>query len=380
MTRDNRLLAFSLMLWGFGEGLFWYIQPLYLRQLGADSVQIGSILAVAAIAAAIAHTPAGYLADRFGRKTVMVVGWFIGVFSSLGMYLAPNLLWFTIAWIGYVFTAFVLAPINAYATAGRGTQSVQRALTLVGAGFWIGNLTAPVIGGWVGQTFGLRTIYLLAVVAFVLSTLVILGLRPQAIPTTEHRQTQHAGLFRHRVFLGYVALLFISVLAIQLGLPFAPNFAEDRRGLDVGWIGTLGSLNSLSIVILNLTLGQWSPKRGILIGQGLMLGSMLALLGLAHPAGMGVAYLLRGGWNLALTMSRAHVGRLVSATESGLAYGLAETAIQCALALAPFIVGLLYAVVPELPFQVSAVAIVITMPLMWWLAPKPTAEEASQSL
>ena len=42
-------MALALLLWGLGEGLFFYIQPLYIEQLGANPVQIGSVLSAASI-------------------------------------------------------------------------------------------------------------------------------------------------------------------------------------------------------------------------------------------------------------------------------------------------------------------------------------------
>ena len=41
LGRDNRLILTSLFLWGSGEGLWIYIQPLYTKRLGASPVQIG---------------------------------------------------------------------------------------------------------------------------------------------------------------------------------------------------------------------------------------------------------------------------------------------------------------------------------------------------
>ena len=58
-------MALALLLWGLGEGLFLYIQPLHLEELGADSVRIGTVLAAAGIARALAFIPSGALADRF---------------------------------------------------------------------------------------------------------------------------------------------------------------------------------------------------------------------------------------------------------------------------------------------------------------------------
>lgn len=41
MSRDLLLVAFSLFIWGIGEGMFTYFQPIYLQQWGADPLQLG---------------------------------------------------------------------------------------------------------------------------------------------------------------------------------------------------------------------------------------------------------------------------------------------------------------------------------------------------
>ena len=57
----------------------------------------------------------------------------------------------------------------------------------------------------------------------------------------------------------------------------------------------------------------------------------------------------------------------------GLAYGIAEAVMALALIFGPLAAGLLYARMPSLPFQVSLGLLVLTAPLMWWLAPRPAA-------
>lgn len=74
MNRDARLVGLALVLWGFGEGLFLHIQPLYIEELGAAPVQIGPLLSAANVVRALVYLPGGILADRLPRKWVMVGG------------------------------------------------------------------------------------------------------------------------------------------------------------------------------------------------------------------------------------------------------------------------------------------------------------------
>jgi MFS family permease len=83
MSRDLRLLAASLFLWGVGEGLFIYVQPVYLAQLGANAIQVGFVLGLAGAAMTVVHIPAGMLADHFGRKAIMAAAWMFGAVATI---------------------------------------------------------------------------------------------------------------------------------------------------------------------------------------------------------------------------------------------------------------------------------------------------------
>jgi len=43
MSRDFKLVVSSMLTWGLGEGIFYIFQPLYMQQLGADPILIGTI-------------------------------------------------------------------------------------------------------------------------------------------------------------------------------------------------------------------------------------------------------------------------------------------------------------------------------------------------
>ena len=64
MTKDFILVTVSLIIWGMGEGTFMYFQPLYLQELGASPLVIGSILGGVGLAMTLFHIPAGFRSDR----------------------------------------------------------------------------------------------------------------------------------------------------------------------------------------------------------------------------------------------------------------------------------------------------------------------------
>lgn len=370
MTRDNKLMAFALLLWGLGEGLFLYFQPLYLRELGGDPAMVGAALSFAALAMAATHIPAGYLADRVGRKVLIVAGFGLGTVAALVMFLARDFWLFTLALATYSFTGFVLAPLSAYVAEARGTQSVQRALSLVYASFWAGTIVSPALGGWIGSTFGLRYGYLGGFAAFIISTLVIALVRNQPVVAVEQGASRYRALFGNRPFLGYLTLAFVALLAMQIGLPFMPTFVEEVRAYDVSVVGVLGSISSVGIVLANTLFGNRPPRVSFLLAQAFILCSMLALLLVASWPGLVLAYALRAGWSLGHTMVLAQAGRLVDKGESGLAYGLVETVTGGAMILGPLLAGWLYGWNTAAPFVVSAALLLVMLALTWRFAPR----------
>lgn len=376
MTRDNQLLAFSLACWGLGEGLFIYIEPLYLRQLGANPVAIGAILAAAAAAVGLGHIPAGYVADHLGRKPVLLAGWVLGLVSVVVMFLAQSLWLFSAALVAYTFTGFVIAPIFAYAAVARGTQSMQRAFTLVSAGFYAGTVISPALGSLITRLSSLRMVFGAASLAFVFSIVAMALLTPQPRDAPPAGRSRYGALFHNRRFLGLLGLIFCAATAMQIGLPLMPNFVVEVRGYDVALVGLLGSANSIGIVFLNLVLGHRLLRRGYLLAQACLALSLLLLLITTSQAWLFVVYFLRAGFALAHTLAAAQVGHVVDAAESGLALGMTETVSSAATIVGPLTAGLLYARAPAAPFITSLVLIGVTVPLMWRFAPRRDAHTA----
>jgi len=160
---------------------------------------------------------------------------------------------------------------------------------------------------------------------------------------------------------------------MQVGLPLMPNFVVEARGFDASLVGLLGSANSAGVVFLYLTLGQRLPRRGFMLAQVCLALSLILLLVTTSQAWLFAVYFLRAGWNLAHSMAAAQVGRVVEATESGLAFGLTETVSSAATFVGPLAAGLLYARAPVAPFVTSLALIGVTLPLVWRFAPRRDA-------
>jgi predicted MFS family arabinose efflux permease len=212
-----------------------------------------------------------------------------------------------------------------------------------------------------------------ATAAFALSTLVLLLLRPQPREAPPTGQSRYGALLHNRRFMGFLALMFVAMFAMQVGLPFMPNFIAEVRGFDVGFVALLGSVSSLGSVTFNLLFGQRVPRRAFMLAQVCLALSLLLLLVFATRNWLFMVYFLRAGWYLAHNMSAAQVGRVVAAAETGLAFGITETVAAAATVLGPLLAGVLYNRTPALTFQVSLLLVALTLPLVWRFAPRRDA-------
>lgn len=370
MSRDLILLGISLMTWGVGEGMFFIFQPLYLQQLGANPVSIGVIFGAAGIAMTVPHIPAGHLADRIGRKPLLLASWVVAMLATWSMALAPSLVFFVVGMLVYNLTAFVSSPLNSYITAARGNLSVGRAITMISALYNIGAVIGPWLGGQVGEIFGLQTIYLIAGTLFIVSLIILLFIKPQ--PVEQHDPNEIGnGRFVNRRFITYLSVIFLAGFSMYLAQPLSSNYLQNQHYLTLESIGILGSISGLGIVALNLGLGNLKAHIGYLLGQlAVAIFALILWRGTSFPW-FCLGYFLIGGYRFARSLATAQTRNLVHQSRMGLAYGITETVGSSAIILAPPVAGFLYEINPPLMYIVGFCLIIISILVSARFIPRP---------
>ena len=358
MNSSLIMISIALFTWGIGEGAFMYFVPLYLEKLGANPIMIGSIFSVFGFVMMLAHIPAGYLADRIGRRPLIQAAWFIGLLSTWIMGLAPTLTLFVVGYVLYGVTGFVMSPLFSYVTAARGKLSAGRAMTLTSAMFNLGAVIGPVSGGWIGENYNMRSIFLFSGIAFVISVVVILFLKPQ--PRDEHDdESTNRSLLTNMRFLGFLSVIFFVAFVTYLPQPLSPNFLQNERSISLSQMGVIGSFGSLGNVAFNLVLGQLNARLGFVLGQiCVALFALLLWKGTGQPWYM-LGYFLLGGFRVARMLAMAQVRLLIHQAQMGLAYGMTEAGNSAAYILAPLLAGYLYDKNPAFVYPLSLLLITI---------------------
>ncbi len=363
MNRNLLLVALSLLMWGLGESLFLYFQPLYLQQLGADSIAIGSILGGVGVMLALTLIPTGLLCDKFGSRNIMWSSWFIGVVAAAMMAMAESLTVFVIGYLLYGMTGFGAIAMNVYVTSSRGNLSVGRTLTFISGMYNLGAVIGPVIGGLISDKLGFRSIYFIAAAVFLISTIIILFVKKSAkIHPAEHNEPFPVTSFlKNPRFLMFLATLFITVFALYLPQPFTPSFLQNQQNLSPSTIGVMGSIGNLGTAVATLVLGSMSSLAGMVIGQlWIVTFSGIFLFGKTTWL-FGIGYFFIGGFRLYRAMALAEARTMVHPGQTGLLYGIIETINSFAIILAPVIAGILYKTAPALMYEISMAVLLLLL-------------------
>jgi len=360
VNRNILFVAISLFSWGFGEGMFFNFQPIYLKFLGSDEQQIGLILGAFGAAMAVAHIPAGRIADRFGRRPVLFAAWITGLISTLVMALARELPMFVVGMLGYGMTAFVSAPLSSYVTAARGKWSVGTALSLTSATFSGGMVLGPIIGGWIGEHYGLRSVYFVAAGIFVISVFFILFIEKQPIDL-QNPEAPPLDLKKNIRFLSYLGIVAFAIFAMYLSQPLTPNFLEDVRGFSLSNVGIIFAFGALGNSLAAIFLSRWDPYRGFVLAQLMTAVFVILILKATSLPIISLGYFLLGGFRAGRPLAIAQVRELIHESQMGFAYGIMETVSAVVFILTPPLAGYIYKVNPMTVYTVSLGLIAVSV-------------------
>ncbi len=159
------------------------------------------------------------------------------------------------------------------------------------------------------------------------------------------------------------------MFSMYLPQPLVGNFLQNERGVGLAVIGTLLSIRSLGVVIMNLVLGQVNPRVGFASGQiGVALFSLLIWMGSGLPIYL-AAYFFMGSYMTARNLTFAQVRTLAHSGNMGAAYGIIETVNALTLVCGPPLAGLLYKIQPEIVYPISIGLIAISLAAYLVLSP-----------
>jgi MFS family permease len=261
LPRDLRLLFFSLLLWTFGLGIYNYVWSLYLTQLSANPEQVGLVSSIGYFAAAISMIPGGILANKYDKRTLLIVGWAMSIpvpiifyFSRTWSDVIPGLIIFQLS-------AFNLPAMNAFIGTLGDQKRMSSAFGAVYSAFPLGLVLSPAVGSLLLTWLNIRDLFWFTLALWTVSTVILFPLKRQP-PGEMDSKVPLVELPRSREELTILVFLFGVPAAISITSPsFLPLFLNDQLHLTGPQIQLLGSIQAIGSAIFAILLGKWAATR-----------------------------------------------------------------------------------------------------------------------
>ncbi len=286
LTLDPKSRRSLLILFIAGLG-FWSsitcllpIIPLYIESLGGSKQQIGLVMGAFALGLLPSRFGLGPLADRKGRKLVLLIGTFVAATAPLGYLVVDSIPLMAVIrgfhgisiaafTIGYSALVADLSPIDR-----RGT--VVGYMSLVNA---IGMAIGPALGGFLEVVAGYNTLFLMSSIFGAFGCLGIFLVwepsRPQPTSLGKTDQKQLRGIINYFRLVGQPSLRTPAFVMLMIGLifgtlvTFLPLYIKES-GLDFN-AGLYYSTAAIASFCVRAIVGRASDRlgRGIFISGGL---------------------------------------------------------------------------------------------------------------
>ena len=366
LPQDWRRNVWALTLTVFvafvGFQFFSPFLPLYIRELGvSDPARIalwsGLLAAATPGVSGILSPIFGRLADRFGRKMMLIrslVGFVVivaamGLVTSVEQLLLARLLMGLFA--GFTPMAMALASVSAP------RDRVPSAIGMVQSAQLLSVAVGPAIGGYVASHFGIRYAFFATagLCAVALVGLIVLfdevSSGPPGAPQVPTPRLPLSSVFRFPHFSVVVALLLIAQfldrgLGLLIPLQVAQMPGVEKFAATAGAIVSIGAIAATTSANVAARLSRGIPAARLLLVGLLVGGPLCAAMALAR--GWLTLLVLRALAGLclgaAITLTYSLGAAIVPAEHRGAAFGWLGLGLQVGTAASPLVSGALAAV------------------------------------
>ena len=269
--RNAKILVSTEPLWSLPMSWIYFYRPIFLKEaVGLSEVQIGLLSTLLTFSSILLPLAGGYLADKFGRKRILMLFDTFSWIPSLIVWIITRNLW-------YAFAAYILESLSCVIysvwecllvedTVPERRSGIYGYISLI---YNVGTLSTPIAGymiGIFGVDRGVRILFAVALVSITLMVVIRqIYLRETEIGHEIMREKRITGL---RGYLSSLRIIRKSHIIVALFLSFAAAsiynsiciymslflIAENGLGLTEELASLMPLAISFSALILNLLL------------------------------------------------------------------------------------------------------------------------------
>ena len=243
LLRNRTLLAVSFAVCATftGIGMVVPVRTLYARSHGASLFIIGAMASSYLISNFLFQYPSGWLADRWGRKPIMMLSLFLQAVITVTYLIITDPIYFVVVRFleGAVAAAFIPSS-RALITDATEPGKRGEAFGIYSAFFNAGFLLGPAIGGLVAAS-GYSSAFIGAIIFRLVAIVIVVTTVRVPVKSKMTMQEKATRLPLSRLFAlplaaGYL-LAFVDYLFVGFDISLTPLWMHDHLGASVAMIG-----------------------------------------------------------------------------------------------------------------------------------------------
>ena len=310
--------------------------PLFARELGASTFQVGMINAAFMLAATLLSAPLGLVSDRLGRRRLILAGMAISGLTSVFLLIAGSPLQ-----VGaiYLFSGIGLACFSPAMMSYVGDVSpvpfLGRAYGWYTSALYLGMAAGPGLGGAAAGA-GFRTAFFLSALV-IAAGLLVGGPRMPAPPSAGSQVSvdllaDFREIRRNRAVMACWTATFFSTYAWGSLFAFFPLYARDA-GVSIAHTGLIFTCQAAANALFRIPIGHLSDRSGkrvpFILAGNLMFSLAIMAVGQARSLAPLYTLFLAVGGSMAVTFTTlgALLSESVPTRIRGLAMGGYNTCI-----------------------------------------------------
>lgn len=244
------------------------VLPQYALSFSIPVALVGWAISAFALARVVMDIPAGFLADRFGRKRNMVLGLVLIIVSSIAAGTASNYAWLIFARIiGGIGSALYMTSAATWIAQISAGEFRGRYMSLYSGLVFAGTAFGPTIGGYTAAHFGLRAPFFAYAVFSLAGLIATLPLKEpvdssRALGSKMSMKDVLSVLSNGPFMLVNCAVLALFFLRTGVRGTLVPLYASLNLGLPAERIGILLTVAAATTALSTFPSGWLSDKVG----------------------------------------------------------------------------------------------------------------------
>jgi MFS family permease len=397
----NKMLLFmvAMVLANIGGNMYAPLLPLYLKDLNASVVQVGLFFTLAQIIPLALQILGGWISDSLGRLRSIAMGSVAGVFSYIGLILAPTWQWVLVGeGLSSITRSLVGPSFSAFIAEESTVENRARVFGITETIFMVVTVIGPPLGGWLADTYGFRIMLGVAGGLYTIATVIRIGMArtaargkesdPQKLRVASLRKD--LGIMVAMIMAGGVVTWILLTdgvrdIAFSMSFTLVPIYLQDIGGMSIQQIGWLESIFGVFMMLVTVPAGWLADKRGervpIVLGFLLEFAAMMTFIRVSNFIGYAAAWALFGlGVGLMSPAYQALISKAVPKKMRGTAFGFFQTSLGVVSLPAPWIGAQLWErVSPRLTFALAAWMGLLSIIPVWFKFKLPKDQQEAES-